>query len=207
MLTTPGRAPPTLTQTRRSARPIARLDGALDALARRRYDGQSVGNTSSVEGFEWICCSGVREAGSLRGWAARGAGWLRTPGHPTGWLRTPGHPAGWLRTPGHPAGRRRSAAHTREAITPRRYAGFVIRRLAALVLVLLLASVARATEPPLPGLGYDHPLAGRIWDVAQGRFATLDALPTPVSAARIARPADRPAHPDHHPFQAKLLAR
>src|SRR2546423_300627 len=42
MLTTPGIAPPTLTQTRRSARPIV-------ALARRRHDGEPVRHAARVE--------------------------------------------------------------------------------------------------------------------------------------------------------------
>ena len=48
-------------------------------------------------GFAVCCsggyCSGVREAGSDRGWPEKDAGWLRTPDHPAlhtlrGWLST-----------------------------------------------------------------------------------------------------------------------
>ena len=71
----------------------------------------------------------------------------------------------------------------REAITPPRYADFVTRRLVVLALLLAVASVARAAEPPPPGLGHDHPLAGRIWDVAHGRFVPMTALLTFYRAA------------------------
>ena len=81
------------------------------------------------------------------------------------------------------------------------------RRLAALALVLVVASVARAAEPPPPGLGHDHPLTGRIWDVAQGRFVTMNALAAAVSAARFALLGERHDHPEHHEFQAWLLRR
>jgi len=83
----------------------------------------------------------------------------------------------------------------------------VTRRLAALALILAVASVARAAEPPPPGLGYDHPLNGRIWDVAQGRFVPMNALASAVSAARFALLGERHDHPEHHEFQAWLLRR
>jgi uncharacterized iron-regulated protein len=75
------------------------------------------------------------------------------------------------------------------------------------LLVLAVASVARAAEPPPPGLGHDHPLTGRIWDVAQGRFVTMNVLATAVSAARFALLGERHDHPEHHEFQAWLLRR
>ena len=95
----------------------------------------------------------------------------------------------------------------REAITPPRYADFVTRRLVVLALLLAVASVARAAEPPPPGLGHDHPLAGRIWDVAHGRFVPMTALASAVSAARFALLGERHDHPEHHEFQAWLLRR
>ena len=76
------------------------------------------------------------------------------------------------------------------------------RRLAVLALVLAVASVARAAEPPPPGLGHDHPLAGQIWDVAHGRFVPMTALASAVSAARFALLGERHDHPEHHEFQA-----
>ncbi|HEY3099663.1 MAG TPA: ChaN family lipoprotein [Methylomirabilota bacterium] len=83
----------------------------------------------------------------------------------------------------------------------------VARRIAPLILVLALASAARAVEPAAPGLGYDHPLTGRVWDVAQDRFVTLDALATAVSGARFVLLGERHDHPEHHQFQAWLLRR
>jgi uncharacterized iron-regulated protein len=80
------------------------------------------------------------------------------------------------------------------------------RRLAALALALLLTSVADAVEPPA-GLGYDHALTGRIWDVAQNRFVTMDALAAAVSTARFALLGERHDQAEHHQFQAWLLRR
>src|SRR3989442_1119490 len=83
-----------------------------------------------------------------------------------------------------------------------------MRRLATLALLLLVvASIARAAEPPPPGLGHDHPLTGRIWNVAQGRFVAMNALAAAVSAARFALLGERHDHPEHHEFQAWLLRR
>ena len=82
-----------------------------------------------------------------------------------------------------------------------------MRRLATLALLLVVASIARAAEPPPPGLGHDHPLTGRIWNVAQGRFVAMNALAAAVSAARFALLGERHDHPEHHEFQAWLLRR
>jgi uncharacterized iron-regulated protein len=81
------------------------------------------------------------------------------------------------------------------------------RRFAPLVLVLALTSAASAVEPAAPGLGYDHPLTGRVWDVTHSRFVTLDTLAAAVSAARFALLGERHDHPEHHQFQAWLLRR
>jgi uncharacterized iron-regulated protein len=82
-------------------------------------------------------------------------------------------------------------------------------RAAALGLTLLLAvaGVVRAVEPPPAGLGHDHPLTGRIWDVAGARFISMDALATAVGAARFALLGERHDNADHHQFQAWLLRR
>src|SRR5438093_137331 len=82
-----------------------------------------------------------------------------------------------------------------------------MRRLATLALLLVVASIARAAGPPPPGLGHDHPLTGRIWNVAQGRFVAMNALAAAVSAARFALLGERHDHPEHHEFQAWLLRR
>ena len=82
----------------------------------------------------------------------------------------------------------------------------IARRLAALALALLLTPIAYAVEPPA-GLGYDHPLTGRIWDVAQSRFVKMDSLAAAVSAARFALLGERHDHPEHHQFQAWMVRR
>ena len=83
----------------------------------------------------------------------------------------------------------------------------IARFIAAVVLVLLAASGARAADPGAPGLGSDHPLAGRIWDVAQGRFLTMDALAAAVTPARFVLLGERHDHSDHHALQAWVLRR
>jgi uncharacterized iron-regulated protein len=80
----------------------------------------------------------------------------------------------------------------------------IARRLAALAFVFVLPSVAYAVEPTA-GLGYDHALTGRIWDVAQKRYVTMEALARALSAARFALLGERHDHPEHHQFQAWLL--
>src|SRR3989442_7993359 len=82
-----------------------------------------------------------------------------------------------------------------------------MRRLAPLALLFAGAAAARAAGPPPPGLGHDHPLTGRIWNVEQGRFVTMNALAAAVSAARFALLGERHDHPEHHEFQAWLLRR
>lgn len=83
----------------------------------------------------------------------------------------------------------------------------VARLVAALVLLLMPASGARAVDPAAPGLGDDHPLAGRIWDVAQARFLTMDAFAAAVTPAQFVLLGERHDHPDHHALQAWVLRR
>jgi uncharacterized iron-regulated protein len=77
-------------------------------------------------------------------------------------------------------------------------------RLLALVLVVLAAS-AHAAEPPPAGLGHDHPLTGRIWDVAGTRFITMEALVTRLAPARFVLLGERHDNADHHAFQARIV--
>src|SRR2546426_257781 len=166
MLTTPGRAPPTLTQTRRSARPMV-------ALARqpgpKRPAPQLMSRARRIGPFTTMS----------------GAGALVVADTPC---------------------RSNASSHTAStaASTTGRYSG---RQPATLALLLVVASIARAAEPPPPGLGHDHPLTGRIWNVAQGRFVAMNALAAAVSAARFALLGERHDHPEHHEFQAWLLRR
>src|SRR5687767_16011942 len=79
-----------------------------------------------------------------------------------------------------------------------RYAG-PMPRLMALVLVVLAAS-AHAAEPPPAGLGHDHPLTGRIWDVAGARFIITEALVARLAPARFVLLGERHDNADHHAF-------
>lgn len=83
----------------------------------------------------------------------------------------------------------------------------IARFVVAIALVLLAASGARAVDPAAPGLGYDHPLTGRIWDVAQARFVSMDAFAAAVGPARFVLLGERHDHRDHHAFQAWVLRR
>jgi uncharacterized iron-regulated protein len=74
-----------------------------------------------------------------------------------------------------------------------------------LAVVLLAAGAARAAEPPPPGRGHDHPLTGRIWDVAGARFITMDALVERLTPARFVLLGERHDNADHHAFQAWIV--
>jgi uncharacterized iron-regulated protein len=79
-------------------------------------------------------------------------------------------------------------------------------RLRLLIAVILLAAgAARAGEPPAGGLGQEHPLTGRVWDVAAAQFITTDALVTRLAAARFILLGERHDHADHHVLQASLV--
>jgi uncharacterized iron-regulated protein len=78
-------------------------------------------------------------------------------------------------------------------------------RVCVLVAVIALAGVARAAGPPAGGLGQDHPLAGRIWDVAAARFITSDALIGRLAAARFILLGERHDNPAHHIAQAAIV--
>jgi uncharacterized iron-regulated protein len=81
----------------------------------------------------------------------------------------------------------------------------------ALITVALgfLALVARADPPPAPpwesALGREHPLTGRIWEPASGRFVTAAALATRLAAARFVLLGEKHDNADHHRLQAWLL--
>ena len=81
----------------------------------------------------------------------------------------------------------------------------IARFFVATALVLLVTSAARAVDPAAPGLGSDHPLVGRIWDVAQARFVPMEALAAAVTPARFVLLGERHDHPDHHTLQAWVL--
>ena len=78
-------------------------------------------------------------------------------------------------------------------------------RLRTVVAVMLLAAgVAHAAAAPA-GLGADHALTGRIWDVAAARFITADALLARLAAARFILLGERHDHPGHHAEQASIV--
>ena len=82
-----------------------------------------------------------------------------------------------------------------------------------LILVLALSSGCASRQQPSPPparewattLYRDHPLAGRIWDVAAGRFVDESALRAAVVPARFVLLGERHDHPDHHRLQAELV--
>jgi uncharacterized iron-regulated protein len=51
----------------------------------------------------------------------------------------------------------------------------------------------------------DHPLAGRIWDVAAARFVGARALETRLAAHRYVLLGEKHDNADHHALQARLL--
>ncbi|RJS18008.1 hypothetical protein DRW03_25970 [Corallococcus sp. H22C18031201] len=63
-------------------------------------------------------------------------------------------------------------------------------------------SAPRAWQAPLYR---DHPLVGRIWDVAQGRFVDEPTLRESLRAARFVLLGERHDQPDHHQLQAELV--
>ena len=79
-------------------------------------------------------------------------------------------------------------------------------RLRALVTVILLAAgVARAAEPPAGGPGQEHPLTGRVWDVAAAQFITTETLVARLAPARFILLGERHDHPGHHVLQASVV--
>lgn len=81
------------------------------------------------------------------------------------------------------------------------------------VIVLLLAFVLTgcATAPPAPpwrlAPGREHPLTGRIWDVAAGRFVEPERLVRDLGSARFVLLGESHDHVDHHRLEAWLVER
>ena len=54
-------------------------------------------------------------------------------------------------------------------------------------------------------LGLEHPLTGRIWDVAEQSFTTEDAMMDRLAAARFVLAGEQHDDPDHHVLQARII--
>lgn len=90
-----------------------------------------------------------------------------------------------------------------------------MRRTASTVLLLLAAACAGAgrdaVRAPAPLVwqaahGRDHPLAGRIREVAAGRWIDEDALLDALAVADLVLVGERHDNPDHHALQARIVA-
>lgn len=87
----------------------------------------------------------------------------------------------------------------------------------AMAAVLLLSAAPAAVgatalgTPPVPPWtaeqGRDHPLAGRIWLTAEGRWAAIDDLVTLAAKSDWVMLGEKHDNPDHHALQAYLVRR
>jgi uncharacterized iron-regulated protein len=89
-------------------------------------------------------------------------------------------------------------------------AGGLARRVVAIGLALGLGACAAAAPRPAgapwqSAFGRDHPLAGRIWDVAHERFIAPEALVGRLSGARFVLLGETHDNQDHHRLQAQVL--
>ncbi len=79
----------------------------------------------------------------------------------------------------------------------------MIRLYFCLLLLWALPAIAAAAPPAFVSPRFaDHPLAGRIWSVGQGRFIGPDELASRAAAARFALLGEIHDNPDHHALQA-----
>jgi len=76
------------------------------------------------------------------------------------------------------------------------------RVLLVLLMLLPLLSIQACSAPPSPRLVSDHPLAGRIWQPATGRFLTVAELETLLASAQVVMLGETHDNPDHHALQA-----
>lgn len=75
------------------------------------------------------------------------------------------------------------------------------------IVVLIGPSCATSPEENSPSLlGRDHPLAGRIWDVATGTFIDTPTLVSRLAQSRFVLLGEKHDNPDHHRLQASLLS-
>ena len=72
-------------------------------------------------------------------------------------------------------------------------------------LVLPFARANDAAEAWQASIGRDHPLAGRIWDVAAGAFIERQTLIDRLAGGRFVLLGERHDNPDHHRLQTWIL--
>lgn len=83
-----------------------------------------------------------------------------------------------------------------------------VRRLVALLAVLTALTACGAAVTAVPWqspVGREHPLVGRIWDVAAGRFVDERALVARLAPSPYVLLGEKHDNPDHHALQARLL--
>lgn len=88
-----------------------------------------------------------------------------------------------------------------------------VRRLLAVLLLLVPPMFASACAegpspplPPVPALASSHPLAGRIWAPADGRFVSPAEAVALLAGAGAVGLGETHDNPDHHALQAWLVA-
>ena len=74
-----------------------------------------------------------------------------------------------------------------------------------LLLALLWAAPALAETPPAPQISSPHPLAGRVWVAATGKFATPSAVIEAGKGSGILLLGETHDNPDHHALQAWVV--
>ncbi|MFA7429420.1 MAG: ChaN family lipoprotein [Rhodospirillaceae bacterium] len=84
--------------------------------------------------------------------------------------------------------------------------------MAALVMLPAAAMAAPDAAPAMPEAGWtspheqSHPLVGRLWDAAKGRFIDEAALVDQLAKARFVILGEKHDNPDHHSLRARLIA-
>jgi uncharacterized iron-regulated protein len=76
-----------------------------------------------------------------------------------------------------------------------------------LVAVILFAGcrTGSAGAPWQSSVNREHPLVGRIWDVAGGRFVDENGVFARIAAARYVLLGEKHDNPDHHVLQARMI--
>jgi len=86
-----------------------------------------------------------------------------------------------------------------------------MRRLVTALLLTAVTALPAAAAPAWPPadwqspLGHDHPLAGKVYDVAAGALVPAEAVFARLTEARYVLAGERHDNPDHHRVQAAVL--